>query len=81
MSRSSTTTCLRCGRPKPSLAVLHRDGFCSTECAKRTHGVEDSWVGDPRRVKHGPHRGSDEGTAPGTRSESRSGPMGEGEEG
>ncbi len=75
------TTCRRCGREKPPLAHQHGDAFCSTECAKVAHGVQDQWIGDPRRVKHSPHRGSNERTAPGTRSESRSGSMGEGEEG
>ena len=46
------TTCRRCGRQKPPLAHQHGDAFCSTECAKVAHGVQDQWIGDPRRMKH-----------------------------
>jgi hypothetical protein len=47
-----TTACKRCGRPKPPLAIQHGDLFCSTECSKAAHGVKDTWIGDPRRLKH-----------------------------
>ena len=47
----TTPCCVRCGKAVPYLAHIHHDPYCSVECAKAAHGVEDQWQGDPRRHK------------------------------
>ncbi len=37
--------CAMCGQPCPPLAVEAGDPYCSARCAKRAHGVRDSFDG------------------------------------
>jgi hypothetical protein len=39
--------CTRCGNALPVLSREHRDPFCSSTCAKATHGVRDRCELDP----------------------------------
>jgi hypothetical protein len=41
--RAARFSCAICGRPRPAFAMEVGDPYCSVRCAKRAHGVRESF--------------------------------------